>query len=85
MGSEIKKAQEVLDAEIIEETEEVTRICPFGKNKGSSWESMNNKQLSFYKEYYETKLQDSEQDKYKTSNLAAYAGVMEALSGRGEL
>ena len=82
---QVKKAQEVLDAEVVEDTDEVIRECPFGKNKGTPWEEMNLKQLNFYKEYFESKIEDPEQAKYKQSNLAAYAGLMEVLNERGEL
>lgn len=79
---QIKKAQEVLNAEVVED---VVTVCPFGKNKGMPWDEMDNRQLLFYKDYFEGKIQDPENAKFKASNEACYAGVMAVLHQRGEL
>lgn len=67
------------------EVPEVIEECPFGKNKGILWANMSHEQLNFYKEYFEGKLQDKTQEKYKESNIAAYAGVMKAINDSEEI
>lgn len=66
-------------------TEDINEVCPFGKNKGVLWADMSKEQLNFYKEYFENKIEDKTQMKYRDSNLASYAGVIQAINNMEEI
>lgn len=60
-------------------TAEGDDVCAFGKNKGKAWADMSDKQLLFYRDFFQEKANDPKNAKYKDSNERLFSKICSLL------